>query len=114
MPGDRSFATIRTLLARLFPHGTAWPSRPTDSANQRPSLASVPFFPTDVFAASALLLTRSGALSRLLVGLPDGREPPSLRVAFKLMRDVVHRGGIDINDRAVRKGLRDAGVEWRQ
>lgn len=109
-PAMTTAPTVREFLNRIFPDGTAFPI--PETRPPVPEIDRAPLFPTDVFGAVALLIARSGAVSRLLIGLPAGTTPPSLSVAFDSMAAAVKAGGVDLNNPAVREEFRRAGREW--
>lgn len=111
MPITPTPPTILEFLERVFPDGTKIPL--PAKRRKKPNVRQVPLFPTDVFGASAFLLYRSGAVSRLLIGVPDGGSAPiSLRAGFQSMNGAVAAGGIDLNNAAIKTQFQKAGKQW--
>ncbi|MDC7788683.1 hypothetical protein PQJ75_11805 [Rhodoplanes sp. TEM] len=102
--------TVLALLRRIFPSGTLLSTgRETREAVE---VTQAPIFPTDVFAATALLLLRAGALNQLFVGPPAGGVPTPLRPSFENLCRTVEAGGLDLHDEDLRKTFQEAGKAW--
>lgn len=113
---DDTEATVSEFLRRIFPYGTWWPDPPpTPGVKPKdPDFRRAPNFPTDAFAAVALLLIRSSGLNQLLIGDPGEHKLPSLEPALDRMRASVCDGGPDFNNSDTCKMFLEAGKEWSQ
>ena len=111
---DQSEATISEFLRRIFPYGTWWPGSAPVSGTKptSPDFQSAPNFPTDVFAAAALLLQRSGGLSQLIIGDPNSTVPEALGPALEQMKGAVRAGGPDFENPATCNSFLDAAKKW--
>lgn len=112
---DHTGATVSEFLRRIFPYGTWWPDAWPKLENAgNPDFTSAPNFPTDAFAAAALLLVRSGAIAQLFIGDPGEHRLNPLEPALAQMRSTVERGGPDFNNDGTCRSFQDAGREWSQ